>query len=488
MYKENVHKADLGNGYYMNPILNGDYPDPAVFRDGDDYYLCVSTAVYLPGLTIFHSKDLVNWQILCSPLKNLVGSKNAVWAPDILKYRDKYYIYFCSGGTNYVMWSDKIDEGWSEPIDLKVGRIDPGHVVDENGKRFLLLSGNHIAELSDDGLSVVSEPRQLFKAPPLPEEWETEGEYPEAPNIFKRNCYYYLTYADGGTAGPATSHMIMSARAGSLNGPWEMSPYNPVVHTYSRSEKWISKGHGHFVEDTEGNWWVIYHAYENGYESHGRKLLLSPVEFTEDGWFKVIKKADAACLKPSGKALEPQLSLSDTFGNAGLNPKWQVFGECLPDKYTQLSDELIVTANGTKVGDCNPLTFITGDHSYEISVKLTPDDVRAKAGLILQYNQNIFNGIAIEEGRPVLYRLGRALWRGDKLDATEFWLKMVNNDQYLSCYYSIDGASFTKVSQVINLIPQNNNAYGGFLSLRPGLFAFGEGTVHFSNLCYKGLK
>ncbi len=488
MYLENIHKSDLGNGYYMNPILNGDYPDPAVFRDGDDYYLCVSTAIYLPGLTIFHSKDLVHWQILCHPLKNLVGSKNAVWAPDILKYCDKYYIYFCSGGTNYVMWSYKIDEGWSEPIDLKVRRIDPGHITDENGKRFLLLSDNHIVELSDDGLSVVGEPRQLFGAPSIPETWDTEGEYPEAPNIFKKDGYYYLTYADGGTAGPATSHMIMSARAKNLNGPWEMSPYNPVVHTYSRSEKWISKGHGHFVEDTEGKWWVIYHAYENGYESHGRKLLLSPVEFTEDGWFKVVKKADEACLKPAGKALNAQPLLSDTFNKPMLDKKWQVFGEGPSDKYTQTSDELVVTASGTKVGDCNPLTFITGDHSYEISVKLTLNDMQTSAGLILQYNQNIFNGIAIEEGRPVLYRLGRALWRGKSLDSSEFWLKLINNDQYLSCYYSTDGASYKKVSQVINLIPQTNNAYGGFLSLRPGLFAFGEGMARFSKLCYKGLK
>lgn len=114
--------------------------------------------------------------------------------------------------------------------------------------------------------------------------------------------------------------------------------------------------------------------------------------------------------------------------------------------------------------------------------------MQTSAGLILQYNQNIFNGIAIEEGRPVLYRLGRALWRGKSLDSSEFWLKLINNDQYLSCYYSTDGASYKKVSQVINLIPQTNNAYGGFLSLRPGLFAFGEGMARFSKLCYKGLK
>ena len=208
----------------------------------------------------------------------------------------------------------------------------------------------------------------------------------------------------------------------------------------------------------------------------------------QDGWFKVVKKADDACLKPAVNALETQPLLSDSFNKTTLDKNWQIFGECVPDKYTQTSGELVITASGTKVDDCNPLTFITGGHSYEISVKLTLNDAQTSAGLILQYNQNISNGIAIEDRRPALYRLGRALWRGQKLDSDEFWLKMINNNQYLSCYYSTDGASCKKISRVINLIPQNNNAYGGFLSLRPGLFAFGEGMVRFSNLCYNDLK
>ena len=68
MFQELVHKADLGNGYYKNPILDGDYADPAVFREGADYYLTMSTGEYLPGLSIFHSRDLVNWELLCHPL------------------------------------------------------------------------------------------------------------------------------------------------------------------------------------------------------------------------------------------------------------------------------------------------------------------------------------------------------------------------------------------------------------------------------------
>ena len=164
MFQELVHKADLGNGYYLNPILDGDYADPAVFRDGETYYLTVSTGEYRPGLSIFQSGDLVNWKLICHPLHGFTG---AAWAPDILKYEGKYYIYFCSGGTNWVIWSEHIDSGWSEAIDLKVGHIDPGHVVDGEGNRYLFLSENYIVPLSRDGLSVTGEMIQVLKAPEI---------------------------------------------------------------------------------------------------------------------------------------------------------------------------------------------------------------------------------------------------------------------------------------------------------------------------------
>lgn len=489
MFRENVHKADLGNGYYLNPILDGDYADPAVFREGDNFYLCVSTGSYLPGLTIFHSKDLVNWSILCNPLRKFGENSFEAWAPDILKYKDKYYIYYCANGSNYVLWSDKIDSGWSDPIDLKVGLIDPGHVVDDEGNRYLILSTNHIVKLSDDGLKVESEPRKLFDTPHIPEEWEVEGEYPEAPNIFKKDGYYYLTYADGGTSGPATSHMIMSARARSLEGPWEFSPYNPVVCTRSRTEKWISKGHGHFVEDMNGKWWVIYHAYENGYDALGRKLLLSPVEFTEDGWFKVNQRPDDAYRKPLDIPKKEEKSIA-TFADLNeLDSKWKIIDTYAPDKYSLTENmELLVKATGTNPGNSSAISFITGDHSYEMTACVTRRDPGTKCGLLVQYNKNVFNGIGIEDGHITIYLLGKLWVIGEAVDTEKIWFKLVNNDQYLSHYYSLDGVKYKKMSQMTNLTPQCHNAYGGFVGLRPGLYAFGEGEACFGEFYYQGKK
>lgn len=482
MFKELVHKADLGNGYYMNPILDGDYADPAVFRDGEDYYLTASTGEYLPGLTIYHSRDLVNWEILCHPLKDFEGS---VWAPDLLKYEGKYYIYFCAEGSNWVIWSEHVARGWSRAVDLKVGHIDPGHVVDGEGNRYLFLSDNCMVPLSRDGLSVAGEMIQVLKAARIPDEWDIEGAFPEAPNVFRKDGYYYLTYADGGTSGPATSHMIMAARARDLHGPWEFSPYNPVVHTWNRHEKWISKGHGHFVEDTQGKWWVIYHAFENGYETLGRKLLLSPVEFTPDGWFRITAPADQATARPAGTALERRNSLSDSFSGSGIRG-WRAWGEHDWSRYQKTDGVLCIRGVNETIGKGHPLTVITGDHSYEINVQLKVKG-DCEAGLILQYNEEIYNAVSLKDGLLQVYRLGRKLAE-KRIGLNECWLKMKNDEQYVNFCYSDDGIHYRKLNYVINAVSQNTHAYNGFLSLRPGIFAVGDGIAEFKDFRYVGLK
>jgi hypothetical protein len=106
---EGQRKADLGNGSFLNPILAGDHPDPSVLRDGDDYYMTFSSFDAYPGLLVWHSRDLVNWQPVGPALFTNVGS---VWAPDLVKHRDRYYIYFPGqnrdrpgASSNYVIWA-----------------------------------------------------------------------------------------------------------------------------------------------------------------------------------------------------------------------------------------------------------------------------------------------------------------------------------------------------------------------------------------------
>ena len=87
---EGQRRADLGNGTFRNPVLAGDYPDPSILRDGDDYYLTHSSFDAAPGLLIWHSRDLVNWRPLGNALPKPLGT---VFAVDIAKHDGRYFIY-----------------------------------------------------------------------------------------------------------------------------------------------------------------------------------------------------------------------------------------------------------------------------------------------------------------------------------------------------------------------------------------------------------
>ena len=92
--------SEIKDGYFVNPIFAGDYPDPSILRDGSDYYIVHSSFEYYPGLLIWHSTDLVNWTPVANALHKYVGS---VWAPDLIKHDNKYYIYFPANDSNYVV-------------------------------------------------------------------------------------------------------------------------------------------------------------------------------------------------------------------------------------------------------------------------------------------------------------------------------------------------------------------------------------------------
>ena len=154
--------ADLGDGTYRNPVLAGDFPDPTVLRDGPDYYLTTSSFDASPGLLIHHSRDLVNWAPLTFALPRPLTT---VFAVDLVKHGGRYFIYipfipspwapeFGSAARIFVIWADRMEGPWSEPVDLGItGAIDPGHVAGEDRKRYLFLNGVRRVRLTDDGLA-----------------------------------------------------------------------------------------------------------------------------------------------------------------------------------------------------------------------------------------------------------------------------------------------------------------------------------------------
>lgn len=400
-------------------IFPGDYPDPTIIRDGGNYYMTHSSFTYYPGLLIWHSTDLENW----TPVARAVTDRDySIFAPELCKVDDTYYIYYpTSRGENFVVTAQNIEGPWSEPVKIDVNGIDPGHVVETDGKRYLYTNNGHVIALSDDGLSATGRNRKVYDGWQYPEEWETEGMWLESPKICKYGDYYYMVSAEGGTAGPPTSHMCVVARSKSAVGPWENSPYNPMVHTYSDNELWWSKGHGTLIDDPQGNWYIVYHAYKNGYHTLGRSTIIESVVWSEDGWPLLANSKGA-----EWDDVEPKdFDYLRHFDNPIMWSRWEP---------------------GFMDGDLWTTTAI--DESYQIMAEFTCT-AGAKGGLYLFYNNEAF--------------VGRCL------DDPHFYIRITNIKNLVDVEISYDKENWVGVESKVDVSTYHHNRYQGFFALRPSI-------------------
>lgn len=491
---EGQRKADLGNGFYRNPIIPGDHPDPTILKDGADYYMTFSSFLSYPGVVIWHSTDLVNWAPIGPALSKPIGS---VWACHLCKHNGRYYIYIPAvtdaGNAIYVIYADNIAGPWSDPIDLKVqGCIDPGHAVGEDGKRYLFFNGVRRIRLSDDGLATDGPLEQVYEPWHYPSDWVVEMFAPEGPKIFRHGGWFYLVAAVGGTAGPPTSHMVTAARSKSIDGPWENCPFNPIVHTKSAEEPWWSRGHASLVEGPAGDWWMVYHGYENGFRTLGRQPLLEPVEWTKDGWFRAKGGTLSKPLpKPKGGKTSPAgFALSDNFSTNKLGLEWSFFAPAA-DEMKRVAHEdssLVLKGKGTTLADCSPLTVIVGDRSYEVEVTLEMSG-EAQGGLAIFYNEHGNAAIGFGSGQMyTYYQGGEQSWMRQKVPSNTVRIKVTNRCNVLTWHYSFDGRNWIQHSWQMEVSGLHHNVFGGFLSLRPAVFAAGKGEVRMRNFVYRGLE
>lgn len=466
---------------FPQAVLPGDYPDPSILRDGKNYYMTHSPFYYAPGFLIWHSTDLIHWEPVCRALPEYEGS---AMAPDLLKYQGRYYIYYpTSTGENFVIYADNIRGPWSKPVKLDVKGIDPGHVVGEDGKRYLFTNNGWITPLSDDGLKVTGKSRKVYDGWEYPANWVTEGKdmYLESPKLLYKDGYYYMMSAEGGTAGPATSHMCVVARSKSVFGLWENSPYNPIVHTYSASENWWSKGHGTLIDDVNGNWWVVYHAYANGYHTLGRSTLIEPIEWTSDGWCRTTQ--DAVWLSENRQP-EWKMELSDDFSKPELGLQWTFWKEYEPKVLTFTEGEMQVKAKGRTPADGRLLLVTAMDKCYETEVEVRLGNGNI-GGLLLYYNEEAYAGVSSNGKNFTVYRgEEKPLTVANKI-GKNFRVKLLNKGNRLKMSVSADGKSWEVLAQNVDVARLNHNVYKGFYALRPALFAAGKGKTGFRNFRYR---
>ena len=266
-------------------ILSSDMPDPTILRVGDYFYLTCSTLNYSPGLIIRRSADLVKWETVCSVFDDCLGD---VWAPELAQHNGKFYIYFPTNKNGriqvFATCSDRIDGGWCTPAPVGADYlIDPGFISDGKNS-WLYFNDGYCARLTEDCMRLAEKPHKVWRPWQFPTDWKTEGICAESPKLFRKNGFYYLIAAEGGNAGPPTSHMAVCFRAVTPLGPWEASPYNPIIHTYSADEEWWSTGHATYFENVDGKGYFVYHGYKNSNRNMGRQILVCRAEWTRDGF------------------------------------------------------------------------------------------------------------------------------------------------------------------------------------------------------------
>ena len=337
---------------YHNPIRTGMYPDPSIVRVEDDYYMVNSSFIFYPCIPVSHSKDLIHWKIIgyaitepeWAALDDLEGGRG-YWAPDISYYKGRFYItatYRLNDTGNVyrkqiVVSSDKPEGPYSKPAIIDEDGIDPSIFNDDDGRRYMLLNrGARIFELNEDATKQISKAELLF--------YGDNKRAPEGPHLLKKDGYYYLFEAEGGT-GPG--HRITVSRSRELKGIYEPCPYNPIMRQNNPDEIIQRCGHGKPVQTQNGDWYMVYlcgRKIGDGYSILGRETALDPISWTMDGWPIVnnLKGPSALQVKPDLPEMIWEDESDDDFNNSYLSNEWwfprvpEMDGIKLKDSYVHI--------------------------------------------------------------------------------------------------------------------------------------------------------
>ncbi|MEZ3428649.1 MAG: family 43 glycosylhydrolase [Lachnospiraceae bacterium] len=408
---------------YRNPIRTGFYPDPSVVRVGDDYYMVNSSFIFFPCIPVSHSRDLVHWRIIGYAITNpewarldeLEGGRG-YWAPDISYYKGRFYI--CATyrlndtGTVYrkqmVVSADKPEGPYSEPVFLDEDGIDPSIFTDDDGKRYMLLNrGARIFEISEHGDKQLTAATLLF--------YGDQKRAPEGPHLLKKDGYYYLFEAEGGTG---EGHRITVSRSRELFGVYEPCPYNPIMRQQDAAAPIQRCGHGKPVQTPDG-WYMVYlcgRMVGGAYSILGRETALDPIVWTADGWPIVNNLKGPGVLQrkpalPAGSALAGHESAveENLFGTGNsLALEWVTPRP--PEKDGIRVESGVLSLKGSRlplsdVGARNILLRRQEHFDFTAGVRMltVPACDGQEAGLICYYDENTWVSCGLLREQGVLY-------------------------------------------------------------------------------------
>lgn len=471
---------------YTNPIIPGFHPDPSICRVEDDYYLVTSSFEFFPCIPLFHSKNLVDWEQIgyCVtnssylPLEHGHPNASGIYAPTIRYHNGRLYV-ICTNVTtldtedtrfgNFIVSSDNPYGEWTQPIWLKCNGIDPSLFFDEDGKVYFCGTngGVYFCQINPDTGEILSEQKHIW--------YGTGGCCPEGPHIYRRDGWYYLMIAEGGTE---YGHMETVARSQRIDGPYEAYENNPILSNRSLGLPVMATGHADLVEDKNNNWWAVCLgvrpiSYPPKYNL-GRETFLVTVRWTEDGW-PILGNQGVVDIQVQTELLDTGASTEhrkgavqvpkaegpyefyDDFSSAELSLRWSFLYNPDFSFIKHGSNSLLLQGMAATLSDAATSTFLAfrqEHHACTVRIKLefSPQSEGEEAGICIYMNRDHHYEMALTriEGEVCLIvrrKIG-SLWKLEQktaYDETRVYMELEATKEYYRFRYSRDGHIFNEL-------------------------------------------
>jgi alpha-N-arabinofuranosidase len=436
-------------GEYRNPILQGFYPDPSITQVGGDYYLVTSTFAWFPGIPIFHSHDLVNWTQIGNAIDRpdqldfaKLGLSRGVFAPDISHHNGTFYILntCVDCGGNFVITASDPKGPWSDPVWLPeiVGGIDPSLFFDEDGSAWIVNNGPPEGTPRYDGHRAIWIQRFDVAAKKMagPRKVLIDGGidpaskpiWIEGPRLFRKDSFYYLSAAEGGTA---EGHSQVILRSRTVTGPYEVGPHNPILTQRDlppdRPHPITSAGHADFVQTPNGEWWASFLAvrpYAGDFYNTGRETFLLPVTW-RDGWpqitapsetIPVVHKRPAFPAQPAAPVpMSGAFHVREQFNEPALPASWMTMRNPRSRWYSLSGGKLRIEARPVGLSDFGNPSLLARrqqhtDATATTKVEFVPRRSGDEVGIVALQNDEywFFLAVGMEKGRRVVTLKRRA--------------------------------------------------------------------------------
>jgi xylan 1,4-beta-xylosidase len=424
-----------------NPVLTGFHPDPSILRVGSDYYIATSTFEWFPGVRLHHSTNLVDWQPLGGALNETrlldltgAGDSGGVWAPSLTYAHGLFHLLYTDVSTfaggywdpqNYLVTAPSITGPWSDPVVLHGRGFDASIFHDDNGETWMLsmvadwrpgrnrFGGISIQRYDRDAKQLTGHEHMIFKG--------TEAKVTEAPVMYRKDGWYYLVTAEGGTS---WEHQVTVARSTDILGPYEADPAGPLLTSNGHPELTLQKaGHGSLVETPAGQWYLA-HLVGRPYSELGRCVLgresaIQEVTWTEDGWPRIaggvpadIVPAPLGVTVPAERPVSSENSEDDDFDGPTLGVNWSTLRRpATPDwvSLTERPSHLRIYGGQSPMTRLRPSLVarrVTARHlTFDAVMEFNPRNYRQLAGITGYYNTRNWYYLYVtaeDDGTPVL--------------------------------------------------------------------------------------